>query len=185
MLGSDAIGQFSGTIHIRDGDDRAEIAPACASDLAAFQRVQIAVNRRLDSLGALTRGQRQTGGQNLFDPADNLESSYAREALTQWYHLLHAGKLASVLKAEKLMLLTNVQGLMDKQGRVLTGLTVAQVNALIADGTVYGGMLPKVACALDAVNSGVKNSVIIDGRLEHAVLLELFTDEGIGTLIRA
>lgn len=98
---------------------------------------------------------------------------------------LVAGKLAAVLKAEKLMLLTNVQGLMDKQGRVLTGLTVAQVNALIADGTVYGGMLPKVACALDAVNSGVKNSVIIDGRLEHAVLLELFTDEGIGTLIRA
>lgn len=98
---------------------------------------------------------------------------------------LVAGKLAAVLKAEKLMLLTNVQGLMDKEGRVLTGLTVAQVNALIADGTVYGGMLPKVACALDAVNSGVKNSVIIDGRLEHAVLLELFTDEGIGTLIRA
>lgn len=98
---------------------------------------------------------------------------------------LVAGKLAAVLKAEKLMLLTNVQGLMDKEGRVLTGLTVSQVNALIADGTVYGGMLPKVACALDAVNSGVKNSVIIDGRLEHAVLLELFTDEGIGTLIRA
>lgn len=98
---------------------------------------------------------------------------------------LVAGKLAAVLKAEKLMLLTNVRGLMDKAGTVLTGLTVAQVNALIADGTVYGGMLPKVACALDAVTSGVKNSVIIDGRLEHAVLLELFTDEGIGTLIRA
>jgi acetylglutamate kinase len=98
---------------------------------------------------------------------------------------LVAGKLASVLKAEKLMLLTNVQGLMDKQGRVLTGLTVAQVDALIADGTVHGGMLPKVRCALDAVASGVKNSVIIDGRLEHAVLLELFTDEGIGTLIRS
>ncbi len=98
---------------------------------------------------------------------------------------LVAGKLAAVLKAEKLMLLTNVRGLMDKAGTVLTGLTVAQVHALIADGTVYGGMLPKVACALDAVTSGVKNSVIIDGRLEHAVLLELFTDEGIGTLIRA
>ncbi|MBL6752443.1 MAG: acetylglutamate kinase [Nevskia sp.] len=98
---------------------------------------------------------------------------------------LVAGKLASVLQAEKLMLLTNVQGLMDKQGRVLTGLTVAQVEALIADGTVQGGMLPKVACALDAVRSGVKSSVIIDGRLEHAVLLELFTDQGIGTLIRA
>ena len=98
---------------------------------------------------------------------------------------LVAGKLASVLKAEKLMLLTNVSGLMDKQGKVLTGLTVAQVNALIADGTIYGGMLPKIACALDAVQSGVKSSVIIDGRLEHAVLLELFTNEGIGTLIRA
>ncbi len=97
---------------------------------------------------------------------------------------LVAGKLASVLKAEKLMLLTNVTGLMDKQGQVLTGLTVAQVNALIADGTIYGGMLPKIACALDAVQSGVRNAVIIDGRLERAVLLELFTDEGIGTLIR-
>ncbi|MDP3295878.1 MAG: acetylglutamate kinase [Nevskia sp.] len=97
---------------------------------------------------------------------------------------LVAGKLSSVLKAEKLMLLTNVSGLMDKQGKVLTGLTVAQVNALIADGTIYGGMLPKIACALDAVTSGVKNAVIIDGRLEHVVLLELFTDEGIGTLIR-
>jgi acetylglutamate kinase len=98
---------------------------------------------------------------------------------------LVAGKLASVLQAEKLMLLTNVQGLMSKEGQVLTGLTVAQVDALIADGTVYGGMLPKVACALDAVRSGVKSSVIIDGRVMHAVLLELFTDEGIGTLIRA
>lgn len=98
---------------------------------------------------------------------------------------LVAGKLASVLQAEKLMLLTNVQGLMNKEGKVLTGLSVAQVEALIADGTVYGGMLPKVACALDAVRSGVKNSVIIDGRLNHAVLLELFTDEGIGTLIHS
>jgi acetylglutamate kinase len=96
---------------------------------------------------------------------------------------LVAGKLSAVLKAEKLILLTNVQGLMDKQGQVLTGLTVPQVEALIADGTVYGGMLPKVACALDAVRSGVKSSVIIDGRLNHAVLLELFTDQGIGTLI--
>jgi acetylglutamate kinase len=97
---------------------------------------------------------------------------------------LVAGKLASVLKAEKLMLLTNVSGLQDKQGKVLTGLTVSQVNELIADGTIYGGMLPKIACALDAVQSGVKSAVIIDGRLEHAVLLELFTNEGIGTLIR-
>jgi len=98
---------------------------------------------------------------------------------------LVAGKLAAVLQAEKLMLLTNVQGLMDKQGRVLTGLTVQQVDALIADGTVKGGMIPKVACAIDAVKSGVRNAVIIDGRVEHSVLLELFTDEGIGTLIRS
>ena len=95
-----------------------------------------------------------------------------------------AGKIASVIKAEKLMLLTNVRGLLDKAGNILTGLTVAQVQALIADGTIHGGMLPKIACALDAVNSGVKNAVIIDGRVEHAVLLELFTDDGIGTLIK-
>jgi len=97
---------------------------------------------------------------------------------------LVAGKLASVLQAEKLMLLTNIPGVMDKAGNVLTGLTVPQVQALIADGTIYGGMLPKIQCALDAVASGVKSAVIIDGRLDHSVLLELFTNEGIGTLIR-
>jgi acetylglutamate kinase len=97
---------------------------------------------------------------------------------------LVAGKLASVLKAEKLMLLTNVQGVKDKTGNVLTGLTVGQVQALIEDGTIYGGMLPKIQCALDAVNSGVKSAVIINGELEHSVLLELFTNDGIGTLIR-
>ncbi len=97
---------------------------------------------------------------------------------------LVAGKLASVLQAEKLMLLTNVRGVLDKSGNILTGLTSAQVEGLIADGTLSGGMLPKIACALDAVHSGVRSSVIIDGRIEHAVLLELFTDEGIGTLIR-
>jgi acetylglutamate kinase len=95
-----------------------------------------------------------------------------------------AGKLASVLQAEKLILLTNIQGLLDKNGKVLTGLSVPQVEDLIADGTIYGGMLPKIACALDAVNSGVKSAHIIDGRITHSVLLELFTDEGIGTLIR-
>jgi len=89
-----------------------------------------------------------------------------------------------VLQAEKLMLLTNIPGVMDKAGNVLTGLTVPQVQALIADGTIYGGMLPKIQCALDAVASGVKSAVIIDGRLDHSVLLELFTNEGIGTLIR-
>jgi acetylglutamate kinase len=97
---------------------------------------------------------------------------------------LVAGKLASVIAAEKLILLTNTQGLLDKQGGVLTGLSVQQVEALIADGTISGGMLPKIRCALDAVNSGVKSAHIIDGRITHSVLLELFTDEGIGTLIR-
>jgi acetylglutamate kinase len=96
-----------------------------------------------------------------------------------------AGKLATVLKAEKLILLTNITGLLDKQGTVLTGLNVEQVKALIADGTIYGGMLPKIQCALDAVNTGVRTAHIIDGRVEHSVLLELFTDKGIGTLIKA
>jgi acetylglutamate kinase len=96
---------------------------------------------------------------------------------------LVAGKVASVLKAEKLMLLTNVAGLQDKQGEILTGLTVDLVDELIEDGTIYGGMLPKIQCALDAVNSGVAASHIIDGRVDHAVMLELFTDEGVGTLI--
>ncbi|MGB1327860.1 MAG: acetylglutamate kinase [Porticoccaceae bacterium] len=96
---------------------------------------------------------------------------------------LVAGRVASVLNAEKLMLLTNVAGLQDKQGEILTGLTVNLVNELIEDGTIYGGMLPKIQCALDAVNAGVAASHIIDGRVDHAVMLELFTDEGVGTLI--
>jgi len=94
-----------------------------------------------------------------------------------------AGEIARVLHAEKLMLLTNVAGVQDEEGRVLTGLTTAQVDRLIADGTIHGGMLPKVQCALDAVNGGVTRAHIIDGRVEHAVLLEIFTDEGVGTLI--
>ena len=94
-----------------------------------------------------------------------------------------AGKVAAALKAEKLMLLTNVEGLKDKSGKVLTGLTTGQVDALIDDGTIYGGMLPKIACALDAVKEGVTSAHIIDGRVPHAVLLEIFTDSGIGTLI--
>ena len=98
---------------------------------------------------------------------------------------LVAGKMAEVLGAEKLILLTNTPGLLDKSGQLLTGLDVETVNSLIADGTIHGGMLPKIGCALDAVNSGVKTSHIIDGRVKHAVLLELFTDEGVGTLIRA
>ena len=98
---------------------------------------------------------------------------------------LVAGKMASVLGAEKLLLLTNTAGILDKEGNILTGLKVDDVNKLKADGTIHGGMLPKVDCALDAVNSGVKTSHIIDGRVEHAVLLELLTDEGVGTLIKS
>ncbi len=98
---------------------------------------------------------------------------------------LVAGKIAAVLGAEKLLLLTNVAGLLDQSGKVLTGLTTTQVDALIADGTISGGMLPKIRCALDAVEGGVKRAHIIDGRVNHAVLLEIFTDEGVGTLIQA
>jgi acetylglutamate kinase len=97
---------------------------------------------------------------------------------------LVAGRVAEVLAAEKLILLTNTSGLLDKQGGLLTGLTAAEVDALIADGTIHGGMLPKIQCALSAVKSGVRSAHIIDGRVEHAVLVELFTDEGVGTLIR-
>lgn len=96
---------------------------------------------------------------------------------------LVAGKVAEALHAEKLMLLTNIAGLMDKQGNVLTGLTTAQVDDLIADGTIYGGMLPKIRCALEAVQGGVNSAHIIDGRVPNAVLLEIFTDHGVGTLI--
>jgi len=98
---------------------------------------------------------------------------------------LVAGRMAEVLKAEKLILLTNTAGLLDKDGELLTGLNATDVDKLIEDGTIHGGMLPKIACALSAVNCGVKASHIIDGRVAHAVLVELFTDEGVGTLIRA
>ena len=96
---------------------------------------------------------------------------------------LVAGKIATVLAAEKLILLTNTAGIINKQGSLLTGLKPKGIGGLISDGTIHGGMLPKVNCALDAVNSGVRTAHIIDGRVEHAVLLELFTDQGIGTLI--
>ncbi len=95
-----------------------------------------------------------------------------------------AGKLAECLEAEKLILLTNTPGLLDKQGEVLTGLSSSRVDELIADGTIHGGMLPKIRCALDAVHSGVRSAHIIDGRVEHALLLEIFTNEGVGTLIQ-
>jgi acetylglutamate kinase len=97
---------------------------------------------------------------------------------------LVAAKIASVVGAEKLILLTNTTGILDKSGKLLTGLGPAEVEGLKADGTIHGGMLPKVDCALDVVRSGVKTAHIIDGRIEHAVLLELFTDQGIGTLIK-
>jgi acetylglutamate kinase len=98
---------------------------------------------------------------------------------------LVAGRMAEVLAAEKLMLLSNTPGLLDKQENLLTGLSARDVDRLIADGTIHGGMLPKIGCALSAVNSGVNAAHIVDGRVEHAVLVELFTDEGVGTLIRA
>ncbi|EAW32823.1 acetylglutamate kinase [marine gamma proteobacterium HTCC2143] len=96
---------------------------------------------------------------------------------------LVAGKIAEVMQAEKLMLLTNVAGLMNKNDEVLTGISTKEVDELIADGTIYGGMLPKIRCAQEAVNGGVTSAHIIDGRVPHAVLLEIFTDEGVGTLI--
>jgi acetylglutamate kinase len=97
---------------------------------------------------------------------------------------LVAGKLAEVLRAEKLILLTNTPGVLDKDGKLLTGLTPKQVDELFADGTIHGGMLPKIGSALDAAKGGVKSVHIIDGRVEHALLLEVLTDEGVGTLIR-
>jgi acetylglutamate kinase len=96
-----------------------------------------------------------------------------------------AGKLAEVLKAEKLVLLTNTPGVLDKAGNLLTGLTPRKIDELVADGTLSGGMLPKIASALDAARSGVKAVHIIDGRVEHALLLEIMTDQGIGTLIQS
>ncbi len=97
---------------------------------------------------------------------------------------LVAGKLAETLQAEKLILLTNIAGLLDKEDNLLTGLTAQRVDELIKDGTIYGGMLPKIGCALDAVKNGVNTAHIIDGRVQHAVLLEVFTNDGVGTLIK-
>lgn len=97
---------------------------------------------------------------------------------------LVAGKFAEVLKAEKLLLLTNTAGLLDQDGQLIPELDVGRVEELIRSGVIAGGMLPKVQCALDAVHGGVKSAHIIDGRVEHALMLDLFTDEGVGTLIR-
>ena len=96
-----------------------------------------------------------------------------------------AGKLAEILGAEKLILLTNTPGVLDKNGTLLTGLTPKQIDDLVEDGTLSGGMLPKISSALDAARSGVKSVHIIDGRVEHALLLEVLTDDGVGTLIKA
>jgi acetylglutamate kinase len=98
---------------------------------------------------------------------------------------LVAGKLAEVLRAEKLVLLTNTPGVLDEKGQLLTGLTPKRIDELVAEGTLSGGMLPKIGSALDAARSGVKSVHIIDGRVEHALLLEILTDEGVGTLIRS
>jgi acetylglutamate kinase len=97
---------------------------------------------------------------------------------------LVAGKMAEVLKAEKLIVLTNTPGVLDKNGNLLTGLSSKKVDELFANGTISGGMLPKISSALDAVKNGVNTCHIIDGRVEHALLLEVLTDEGVGTLIR-
>ena len=96
---------------------------------------------------------------------------------------LVAGKLAEELSAEKLILLTDVVGLQDKKGNLLSGLDTAEVERLIEDGTIHGGMLPKISCALSAIENGVKSAHIIDGRVEHALMLEVLTDDGVGTLI--
>ncbi len=94
-----------------------------------------------------------------------------------------AGKVAEYMHAEKLILLTNIKGVLDKDGNIATGLTPAKVDAMIADGTISGGMIPKISYALEAVKNGVKSAVIVDGRVPHATLLEVFTDKGVGTLI--
>jgi acetylglutamate kinase len=98
---------------------------------------------------------------------------------------LVAGKLAETLKAEKLVLMTNIVGVLDRSGKLLTGLTASEIDALFADGTIHGGMLPKIGSALEAVRNGVKTSHIIDGRVDHALLLEVLTNQGVGTMIRA
>ena len=96
-----------------------------------------------------------------------------------------AGKIAEVLKAEKLALLTNTPGVLDKDGKVVTDVTPAQIDAMVADGTLFGGMLPKIHSALDAARNGVKSVHILDGRVEHALLLEILTSHGFGTMIKS
>jgi len=96
-----------------------------------------------------------------------------------------AGKIAEILKAEKLVLLTNTPGVLDEGGNLITGMTPNEIDQLVADGTLSGGMLPKISSALDAARNGVKSVHIIDGRVEHALLLEILTDHGVGTMIKS
>ncbi|WP_201326458.1 acetylglutamate kinase, partial [Burkholderia sp. E168m23] len=98
---------------------------------------------------------------------------------------LVAGKLATVLNAEKLLMMTNIPGVMDKDGNLLTDLSAREIDALFEDGTISGGMLPKISSALDAAKSGVKSVHIVDGRIEHSVLLEILTEQPFGTMIRS
>ena len=96
-----------------------------------------------------------------------------------------AGKIAEILKAEKLVLLTNTPGVLDKEGKLVTDVTPARIDEMVADGTLYGGMLPKISSALDAARAGVQGVHIIDGRVEHALLLEILTSHGFGTMIKS
>jgi len=96
-----------------------------------------------------------------------------------------AGKIAEILKAEKLVLLTNTPGVLDESGQLITGMTPKEIDQLVADGTLSGGMLPKISSALDAARNGVRSVHIIDGRVEHALLLEILTDHGVGTMIKS
>ena len=98
---------------------------------------------------------------------------------------LVAGKMAEILHAEKLVMMTNIPGVMDKDGKLLTDLTAKEIDALFADGTISGGMLPKISSALDAAKSGVNSVHIIDGRIEHSLLLEILTEQAFGTMIRS
>ncbi|MBU3608212.1 acetylglutamate kinase [Polynucleobacter nymphae] len=98
---------------------------------------------------------------------------------------LVAGKMAEILHAEKLVMMTNTPGVMDKDGKLLTDLTAKEIDALFADGTISGGMLPKISSALDAAKSGVNSVHIIDGRIEHSLLLEILTEQAFGTMIRS
>jgi acetylglutamate kinase len=98
---------------------------------------------------------------------------------------LVAGKIAEILKAEKLILMTNTPGVLDKDGKLITGLTAREIDGLFEDGTISGGMLPKISSALEAAKSGVQSVHVVDGRVPHCLLLEILTNEGVGTMIRS